>query len=83
MELEGDLRVASDRMLQHARAARTRSRTRSATLTPGSRRFQTLATEIERLAAVVFAQTPRPGAAWASERRLPQPSDRRGFAIDR
>ena len=56
MELEGELRLASDRMLrtlEQLQALETEKRE----LTPGSPRFKKLATEIERLAAVVFTQT--------------------------
>jgi len=56
VELEADLRVASDRMLQtldQLAALENEKRT----LKPGSARFQTLAKEIERLASEVFAQT--------------------------
>ena len=56
MELEGELRLASDRRLrtlEQLQALETEKRE----LTPGNPRFKKLATEIERLAAVVFAQT--------------------------
>ena len=56
MELETDLRVASDRVLktiEQLEALENEKRT----VTPGSPRFKTLATEVERLAATVFAQT--------------------------
>lgn len=56
MELEQDLRTASDgvlRALERLEALETEKRT----LKPGTERFQHLAAEIERLAATVFAQT--------------------------
>lgn len=56
MELEADLRNASDRMLRtldQLFALESEKRT----LSPSSERFQRLASEIERLAADVFAQT--------------------------
>lgn len=56
MELEADLRNASDRMLQtldQLVALENEKRI----LQPGTPRFQRLASEIERLAAAVFAQT--------------------------
>ena len=56
MELEGELRLASDRMLRTPEQLQALG-TEKRELTPGSPRFKKLATEIERLAAVVFAQT--------------------------
>jgi len=56
MELEAELRLASDRML-HTLEQLHALETEKRELTPGSPRFKKLATEIERLAAVVFAQT--------------------------
>lgn len=56
MELESDLRVTSDRMLrtlEQLEALENEKRT----LKPGSARFQRLATEVERLASAVYAQT--------------------------
>jgi len=56
MELEGELRLASDRVLrtlEQLEALEIEKREQ----TPGSPRFKKLASEIERLAAVVFAQT--------------------------
>jgi len=56
MELEQDLRAASDgvlRALEQLEALENEKRT----LKPESERFQNLAVEIERLAATVFAQT--------------------------
>ena len=56
MELESELRVASDRMLRTLETLETLENEKR-TLTPGSARFQRLADEAERLAAEVFAQT--------------------------
>jgi hypothetical protein len=56
MNLEIDLRVASDRMLrtlEQLQALENEKRT----LQPGTERFQRLADEVERLAAEVFSQT--------------------------
>ncbi len=56
MELEIDLRLTSDRMLrtlEQLEALENEKRT----LSPGSARFQKLATEVERLAATIYAQT--------------------------
>lgn len=56
MELEADLRVASDRLLQTLDQLSVLENEKR-TLKPGSARFQTLAKEVERLASEVFAQT--------------------------
>src|SRR5688572_6621114 len=56
MELETDLRLASDRMLTTLDQLETLENEKR-TLEPGSERFNRLAREIERLAAAVFAQT--------------------------
>jgi hypothetical protein len=56
LEVESDLRVASDRILSsldQLNALETEKRN----LKPDSARFQTLAKEIERLAAEIFAQS--------------------------
>jgi len=56
VEIEAELRVASDRLLrtlEQIQALENEKRT----LQPGSDRFQRLAHEIERLAADAFAQT--------------------------
>lgn len=56
VEIESDLRVASDRILQTLEqldALESEKRT----LKPGSDRFQVLSKEVERLAAEIFAQT--------------------------
>ena len=56
MELETQLRVASDRMLRTLEQLETLENEKRE-LQPGSNRFRKLASEIERLAADVFAQT--------------------------
>jgi hypothetical protein len=56
MELQTDLRLASDRLLKTLEQLEALENEKRA-LAPGSQRFQKLAREIERLAAVVFAQT--------------------------
>ena len=56
MELETNLRTASDRMLRTLEQLETLENEKRA-LKPDSARFQRLAVEIERLAAAVFAQT--------------------------
>jgi hypothetical protein len=56
VELEADLRVASDRLLATLDQLESLENEKR-TLKPGSARFQTLAKEIERLASQVFAQT--------------------------
>ena len=56
MELETDLRTTSDRMLRTLEQLESLENEKRA-LKPGSPRFLRLATEIERLAAAVFAQT--------------------------
>lgn len=56
MELETELRSTSDRMLRTLEQLETLENEKR-TLTPGSPRFRKLASEIERLAAHVFAQT--------------------------
>lgn len=56
MEIEADLRNASDRMLRTLDQLVTLE-SEKRTLEPGSPRFLRLANEIERLAAAVFAQT--------------------------
>jgi len=56
MELETDLRTTSDRLLRTIDQLETLENEKR-TLPPDSQRFQTLASEIERLAATVFAQS--------------------------
>jgi hypothetical protein len=56
MELEQDLRSASDLMLSTLAELERLENEKRAEL-PGTKRFQSLATEIERLASTVFAQT--------------------------
>ena len=56
MEVEANLRVASDRMLKTLDQLELLENEKR-TLKPGSPRFQTLAREIERLASEVFAQS--------------------------
>lgn len=56
MEIESELRVASDRILSTLEQLDTLE-TEKRTLKPDSERFQTLAREVERLAAEIFAQS--------------------------
>src|SRR3954453_20822610 len=56
MELETDLRIASDRMLRTLETLASLENEKRA-LKPGTPHFVKLAKEIERLAAEVFAQT--------------------------
>lgn len=56
MEVESDLRVVSDKLLQTLEQLESLENEKRE-LTPGSPRFLKLASEVERLAAVVFAQT--------------------------
>ena len=56
MNLEQDLRITSDEMLRTLEQLH-RLEHEKRTESPGSARFVRLATEIERLAAMVFAQT--------------------------
>ena len=56
MEVETDLRMTSDRMLRTLEQLESLENEKRA-LKPDSPRFLRLATEIERLAAAVFAQT--------------------------
>lgn len=56
LEIESDLRVASDRILRSLEQLDVLE-SEKRTLKPDSPRFQTLAKEIERLAADIFAQS--------------------------
>jgi len=56
MELESDLRAESDQILRTIDQLETLEKEKR-TLEPGSPRFRTLATEIERLAASIYART--------------------------
>ena len=56
MEIEAELRVASDRILSTLEQLDTLE-SEKRTLKPESEHFQTLAKEIERLAAVIYAQS--------------------------